>query len=87
MSFILKDKTNKKWLRGGGALPTELVLMVCFLEVEGGFFKVKFLQDYTFWQVKVLKKKNIAFWKLYSLFFFLIPFLLSVPIIFVLISF
>lgn len=38
-----------------------------FLEVEGVFFKVKFLQDYTFWQVRVLKKKNIAFWKLYSL--------------------
>lgn len=46
MSFILKDKTNKWWLRCGSALPTELVLVVCFLEVEGGFFKVKFLQDY-----------------------------------------
>lgn len=29
----------------------------------GVFFKVKFLQDYTFWQVKVLKKKNIAFYE------------------------
>lgn len=85
MSFILKDKTDKWWFRCGNVLPTELVLAVCFLEVEGGFFKVKFLQDYTFWQVKVQEEHSIL--ETVQSFFFLIPFLLSVPIIFVLITF